>query len=191
MPVSHPGTGASPGSHRHIPSQSPPGTEELQSVGKPWRAINAILQLEIYGTYIIYISIYIYTCIHVYNIICIYIYIMCIYIYICVCVCLCVHSLTDMSEYSIPSSDSIGNYPLPGGPSLPLPAPTSFSGLAGPSFLMSKMHKQPSSPVLKRYSLRCQMPKEAEIAASDRAMDMSQNKTKKMVVTSQQMPWIE
>lgn len=29
----------------------------------------------------------------------------------------------------------------------------SFSGLEGPSFLMSKMHKQPSSPVLKRYNL--------------------------------------
>lgn len=28
-----------------------------------------------------------------------------------------------------------------------------FSGLAGPSFLISKMHKQPSSPVLKRYNL--------------------------------------
>ena len=37
----------------------------------------------------------------------VYMYII-LYVYISLSLCLCVHSLTDMSEYSIPSSDSIG-----------------------------------------------------------------------------------
>ena len=51
-PVSHPGTVASPGSHPHIPSQSPTRTEEVQSLN--WKILEGNKRNIRFGKYVQY-----------------------------------------------------------------------------------------------------------------------------------------
>ena len=121
------------------------------TIGNIWNICIYIYIICIYIYVYIHISTYIYIHIHirVYMYIILYVY----YIYICVCVSVC----TFINGYERIFHSIFWQYWKISLQVVHLYRTSSFSGLAGPSFLMSKMHKQPSSPVLKRYSLRCQM----------------------------------